>query len=170
MMIFLFLAIFLFVGYNVFAVSKFGVPNSLSATYYHLQQRYSCGLVFSAMLALVSIISMVVALEVTAGKWYQFLAFLTTIGTVFVAFSPRFKALEHTRVHSVSAVLSIASALLLMAFMGYFRLALIPLMAFGIHTVIRKPIFREKRVYITEIAVFLSIFIVLILEMSKCGI
>lgn len=167
MMIFLFFAIFLFVGYNVFTVSKFGVPNSLSATYYHLQQKYGCGLVFSVMLALVSIISMVVALEVTAGKWYQFLAFFTTIGTVFVAFSPRFKALEHTRVHGVSAVLSITSALLLMAFIGYWWLAVIVLTVFGLCTVTRNTTLREKRVYITEIAVFLSIFLTLILELFK---
>ncbi len=167
MMIFLFLAIFLFVGYNVFTVAKFGVPNSLSATYYHLQQQYRCGLVFSTMLTLVSIISMVVALEVTAGKWYQFLAFLTTIGTVFVAFSPRFKALEHTRVHSVSAVISITSALLLMAFMGYWWLAVVALTAFVLCTVTRNTNLREKRVYITEIAVFLSIFIMLMLELLK---
>lgn len=150
----------LFVVYNLVVIKLTCIPTSLSATYYNLKSKYNCGWVFSLFLVVISLITMIITLDVTQGEPYQFLAFFTTIGTIFVGLSPNFRSQENTKVHFGFAILSLVSAMILIICIGYPILVLYNVLA-AIYLVITK---NKYKIYYIEINVFISMFITLILK------
>ena len=59
-----------------------GTDKSLSATYYKVSKPY----LFQVALGLGGFLMMLNLLDMTAGKWYQFLSFFATSALIFVAF------------------------------------------------------------------------------------
>ena len=127
-----------------------GVAESLSATYYKVKKPY----LFQIALGLTGFLMMIYLLEITAGKWYQFLSFFATSALIFVAFSPDYKQMLEGKVHAVSAYVSAGSSVLLLALMGFWYIPAITL------TLAMKPV--NNRTYWLEMGCFSAIYITLL--------
>ena len=128
-----------------------GVAESLSATYYKVKKPY----LFQIALGLTGFLMMIYLLDVTAGKWYQFLSFFSTSALIFVAFSPDYRQMLEGKVHAISAYVSAGASVLLLVLMGFWYIPAITL------TLAMKPV--NNRTYWLEMGCFASIFITAIL-------
>lgn len=110
------LSMALFVAYNIFACVKWGVPTSLSATYYSLPNKWRW--VFTLFMWACGLLLLPAWIEVanSFGDWRNnlaFLAFLTCGFICFVGAAPNFRAFEmESKVHTISATASAVTALL----------------------------------------------------------
>ena len=127
-----------------------GVAESLSATYYKVSKPY----LFQIALGSGGFLMMLNLLEMTAGKWYQFLSFFATSALIFVAFAPDYKQMLEGKVHVGAAMTSAIAALTLIVLMGYWYVPILP--ALTAFFLIRK--FGNKT-YWLEMVCFSSIFI-----------
>ena len=132
-----------------------GTAESLSATYYKVKKPY----LFQLALGLTGFLMMVYLLELTAGKWYQFLSFFATSALIFVAFAPDYKRMLEGKVHVAAAMVSAIAALTLIVLMGYWYVPVLPFLAsvFIIHK-------WGNKTFWLEMACFASIFITTLLE------
>ena len=106
-------AIFLYAIYNIVALSLFGVPHSLSMTYYLFKNRVNTlRYLFPALMMCLVIFLAPCWLELSEGSDFQFTAFLSVAGILFVGGAPAFldKGME-SKIHSCAAYLSAAAAL-----------------------------------------------------------
>ena len=99
-----------------------GTAESLSATYYKVKKPY----LFQLALGLTGFLMMIYLLDLTAGKWYQFLSFFATSALIFVAFAPDYKNMLEGKVHAVNARVSAGSSVLLLILMGYWYVPILP--------------------------------------------
>ena len=74
-------------------------------------------------------IYLIVLLEITTGKWYQFLSFFATSALIFVAFAPDYKQMLEGKVHVAAAMVSAIAALTLIVLMGYWYVLILPFLA-----------------------------------------
>ena len=132
-----------------------GVAESLSATYYKVKKPY----LFQLALGLAGFLMMIYLLDVTAGKWYQFLSFFATSALIFVAFAPDYKQMLEGKVHVAAAMVSAVASLALIVLMGYWYVPVLPFLASVF--IIRKC---GNKTYWLEMVCFASIFITAILE------
>ena len=134
-----------------------GVAESLSATYYKVKKPY----LFQIALGLTGFLMMLNLLEMTAGKWYQFLSFFSTSALIFVAFAPDYKQMLEGKVHTVNAYISAGSSVLLLVLMGFWYVPILPFLV---------SIFLIKKwgnkTYWLEMVCFASIFITAIIYNS----
>ena len=103
------IATVIFVVYNVICLELFGVPHSLSMTYYLWKETNGKGWIFSLMMYVVVALMMPAWIVMSEGSDYQFLAFLAPASLLFVATAPGFLfgGIER-KVHEVSAYLAAA--------------------------------------------------------------
>ena len=132
-----------------------GVAESLSATYYKVKKPY----LFQLALGLAGFLMMIYLLDITAGKWYQFLSFFATSALIFVAFAPDYKMMLEGKVHVGAAMVSAFSALALIVLMGYWYVPILP--AVAAIFIIKKY---GNKTYWLEMVCFVSIFITALLE------
>ena len=142
-----FTAFVILLSYIIYA----GVAESLSATYYKVKKPY----LFQLALGLTGFLMMIYLLEMTAGKWYQFLSFFATSALIFVAFSPDYKQMLEGKVHAVSAYVSAGASVLLLVLMGFWYIPAITL------TLAMKPV--NNRTYWLEMGCFSAIYITLLI-------
>lgn len=128
-----------------------GKAESLSATYYKVKKPY----LFQLALGLTGFLMMVYLLELTTGKWYQFLSFFATSALIFVAFAPDYKNMLEGKVHVASAYVSAGASVLLLILMGYWY---IPAITLPLAT---KPV--NNRTYWLEMGCFSAIYITLLI-------
>ena len=102
-----------------------GTAESLSATYYKVKKPY----LFQIALGLTGFLMMVYLLDLTAGKWYQFLSFFATSALILVAFAPDYKQMLEGKVHVTAAMVSAVAALTLIVLMGYWYVPVLPFLA-----------------------------------------
>ena len=103
----------IFVAYNAVAVVFFGIPESLSNTYYLYKEKYNKGVLFPAMMYLVVAFMMPAWITMSEGSNFQFLAFLAPAAIAFVGTAPRFKDFDlENKVHTYSAIVAAACSLL----------------------------------------------------------
>ena len=127
-----------------------GVAESLSATYYKVKKPY----LFQLALGLAGFLMTIFLLDMTAGKWYQFLSFFATSALIFVAFAPDYKNMLEGKVHVGAAMVSAIAALTLIVLMGYWYVPVLPaIVAFFI---IKKY---GNKTYWLEMVCFASIFL-----------
>ena len=127
-----------------------GVAESLSATYYKVKKPY----LFQLALGLAGFLMTIYLLDMTAGKWYQFLSFFATSALIFVAFAPDYKQMLECKVHVGAAMTSAIAALTLIVLMGYWYVPILPaIVAFFI---IKRY---GNKTYWLEMVCFASIFI-----------
>lgn len=131
-----------------------GTAESLSATYYKVKKPY----LFQIALGLTGFLMMIYLLDITAGKWYQFLSFFTTSALIFVAFAPDYKNMLEGKVHVAAAYTSAAASLALIVLMGYWYVPVLTFLASVF--IIRKW---GNKTFWLEMACFASIFITAIL-------
>ena len=127
-----------------------GVAESLSATYYKVKKPY----LFQIALGLTGFLMMIYLLEMTAGKWYQFLSFFSTSALIFVAFAPDYKRMLEGKVHTVNAYISAGSSVLLLVLMGFWY---VPILPFLVSILLIKK--WGNKTYWLEMVCFASIFI-----------
>ena len=132
-----------------------GVAESLSATYYKVKKPY----LFQIALGLTGFLMMIYLLDVTAGKWYQFLSFFATSALIFVAFAPDYKRMLEGKVHVAAAMVSAISALTLIVLLGYWYVPILPFLVSIL--LIRKW---GNKTYWLEMVCFASIYTTIIIE------
>jgi len=106
-MIFIISAVALLFVYLTVAVIVNGIPDSISETYYTLSP-----LAFQFLMVVIAGFTITGLLEVTEGRWYQFLGVLTGAGMLFVGVAPRYRSYER-QIHYSGAIVTIASAVIL---------------------------------------------------------
>ena len=154
------LAFFLYLVYNYAAISLFGVPESLSATYYLYQSKKNwLKILFPVTMILLACLLMPAWLEITVGNNFQFLSFFAAGSIMFTGAAPAFQnSVMEFKVHSISALISALCAVLWIIFgsgMWYFIpiwLAVISVIAFLTKT------FKTSKVFWLETAAFLATF------------
>lgn len=106
----------IYVAYNAICLALFGIPESLSNTYYLWKEKNGKGYLFCLMMYAVVAFMMPAWLTLSEGSTFQFLAFLAPMSIAFVGTAPKFKddKLEGN-VHSISAVIAAACSLLWVA-------------------------------------------------------
>lgn len=102
----------IYLAYNAIFLTVFGIPKSLSDTYYLWKEHNGKGWYFSLMMYAVVALMMPAWITMSEGSDFQFLAFLAPAAIAFVGTAPRFKdtTLEN-HVHMTSAYLAAAFAL-----------------------------------------------------------
>ena len=109
----LMIAFAIYMVYNAVAIGNFGVPQSLSDTFYLYKNKYKCGFVFPVMMLLVVGFMMPAWLTLSEGSNFQFLSFLAPASLLFVGAAPAFKSSDlENKVHTISAYFAAACSLL----------------------------------------------------------
>ena len=103
----------IYVAYNVVSLALFGIPESLSNTYYLWKERNGKGYLFCLMMYAVVAFMMPAWITMSEGSDFQFLAFLAPSAIAFVATAPAFKSddlenVVHTTAAVVAAICSLA--------------------------------------------------------------
>lgn len=107
------IAALIYAAYNTLALAFFGVPESLSNTYYLYQDKCNKGWLFCLMMYLVVAFMMPAWITMSEGSDFQFLSFLAPASIAFVGTAPRFKNGElENNVHTYSAYIAAACSLL----------------------------------------------------------
>ena len=132
-----------------------GVAESLSATYYKVKKPY----LFQVALGLTGFLMMIYLLEMTAGKWYQFLSFFATSALIFVAFAPDYRRMLEGKVHTVNAYVSAGSSVLLLVLMGFWY---VPILPFLVSILIIKK--WGNKTFWLEMVCFASIYLTAIID------
>ncbi|MDR0864949.1 MAG: hypothetical protein LBO74_08460 [Candidatus Symbiothrix sp.] len=132
----------LFVAYLVVLIALFGVPASISDSFYLLGgKKKGAGYVFTIWCYIVGISVMAMMFELSAGFWYQFLGLFAGGGLCFVGTAPLFKSHEKT-IHFASAAVCAITSLLWIIFAGYWLiLLLITSLSVGILSIKGNPTF-----------------------------
>ena len=103
----------IFVAYNAVAIAFFGIPESLSNTYYLYKEKCNKGWLFCLMMYAVVALMMPAWISLSEGSNFQFLAFLAPASIAFVGTAPRFKDFDlENKVHTYSAYIAAACSLL----------------------------------------------------------
>ena len=107
------IATVIYVAYNAIALANFGVPQSLSMTYYLWKEKSNKGFLFPCMMYIVVAFMMPAWISMSEGSDFQFLAFLAPAAIAFVGTAPAFLSggLENS-VHMWSAILAAICSLL----------------------------------------------------------
>lgn len=157
-------AIFMFIVYNAIALLLFGVPKSLSDTYYLFKERNnSCKWFFPIMMLLLAIFLMPAWLEISEGSYFQFMAFLSAGSILFVGGAPAFmdSSLEN-KVHSVSAIVAAIMAILWICLVTpYWWIILIIFVIIASLAYVTKTI-KSSYIYWLEMVAFISTFTTII--------
>lgn len=150
------LSILITVIYLAVIISRYGVPWSISESYYLLQKN-GIGLLFTIWTILAGFPLMIAWLSVSEGLPYQFLSFFAPAALMFLGVACEFKEDLTDMVHYVSAGICAVSANLWCIFAGYwwavaicYALAVLVSIRFG------------KWVFWIEIGALLSTFLVLL--------
>lgn len=164
--------IVIFLIYNIISLTNFGVPESLSNTYYLFNEKQSgLGNIFTFMMVILASSLLPSWLEITdtIEGWrsnFVFLAFLSASGILFVGSAPQFKDSKLERkVHESGAIIAAVSALAWdFIVCTELSLMIVPTVAisFGILSWITRT-YKSSIIYWLEMVAFLSTFLVLFL-------
>lgn len=106
------IATIIYVAYNAISLANFGVPHSLSMTYYLWRQKSKKGYLFPLMMYAVVAFMMPAWITMSEGSDFQFLAFLAPAAITFVGTAPRFLDTDlENKVHSIAALIAAACSL-----------------------------------------------------------
>lgn len=101
------ISLVIFFVYITITYAWFGIPYSISDTYYKLENRKKgAGMLFSTMCVLVGSLLLPALLDMTQES-YQFTVFLACAGLIFVGAAPQFKLSLTNTVHYGSAVVCV---------------------------------------------------------------
>ena len=117
---FSYLAGIIYLIYNWIILSLFGIPRSLSETYYLLGDiKKELRFIFPIFMIGCAVLLLPSWLEISSGTNLQFTAFLAVGGLLFTGFSPSFKnSTLEDRVHTRSAYISAFFALIWVFFVS----------------------------------------------------
>ena len=154
----------IYVAYNAIAIAIFGVPESLSNTYYLWKEKNGKGWLFCLMMYLVVALMMPAWITLSEGSNFQFLAFLAPASIAFVGTAPRFKDSQlESRVHTVSAIIAAACSLAWVALVTPYWWVILIWLGFIALASILTSSYKTAYVYWLEQVAFLSTFTAAIL-------
>ena len=153
------LSLVIFVVYNAIMNIKFGLPKSLSATYYNLPTKFRW--VFTLFMWACGLLLMPAWIEVSEsfGDWrtnLTFLSFFTCALICFVGAAPNFRAFKmESMVHTISATAAAVTALLWCFICGWDTMY-VPIVAIGIVALVawKSKTFKECKTYWLEMMAF----------------
>ena len=153
------IAAIMYVAYNVAALTLFGIPQSLSMTYYLWKKEYGKGYLFPFMMYLVVALMMPSWITMSEGSNFQFLAFLAPTSLLFVATAPAFLSspLENS-VHTIAAYIAAACSLLWIILVTPFWWVILIWGGFVALASIVTSSYRGCYIYWLETTAFLSTF------------
>lgn len=106
------IATIIYVAYNAISLAYFGVPDSLSMTYYLWKQKFNKGYLFPLMMYAVVAFMMPAWITMSEGSDFQFLAFLAPASIAFVGTAPKFLDTDlENKVHSIAALIAAVCSL-----------------------------------------------------------
>ena len=149
----------IYVAYNAFFLAIFGVPESLSNTYYLYKEKWNKGWLFCLMMYLVVALMMPAWITLSEGSNFQFLAFLAPASIAFVGTAPRFKDGDlENKVHTISAIIAAACSLLWVAMVTPYWWVMLIWLGFIALAAILTSSYKTCLVYWLEQVAFLSTF------------
>lgn len=154
------LAFLIYGMYNLVALYIFGVPNSLSQTFYLFQERKKWQMIlFPIMMFMMAFSLMLAWLEISEGHNLQFMTFFAAAGIMFTGAAPAFNSSDlENKVHTISATLAAIFSLLwviLVAKLWY--IILIWFIVILLFAVMTKTV-KKSTIYWLETVAFLSTF------------
>lgn len=165
------IALALFIVYNAVAIHFFGVPESLSNTYYLYEAKHKgLGWLFTGFMWALALLLLPawITTSVNMGSWMQyfsFLSFLSAAAIAFVGTAPKFHDDAEGKVHVIAASLCAATAiawdLVICWHIWYVFVAvavIVAVVAFWTKT------FKACKTYWLEMMAFVPTFAVLITE------
>jgi hypothetical protein len=156
-----FVLLTLFVAYIATIVKAGGVPASISDSFY----RPRIGYVFTAWCVGIGIGVCGLMAELSAGEWYQFLSLLAGGGLMMTGVAPHFRADERT-IHYCAAGTCAGAAMAWMCAGGYWYIP-VPLVVLAGGSAWLWG--RGKIVFRVELALFVSMFIILWIKIAGGG-
>lgn len=150
--------------YVVSIIAMFGVPSSLSDSFYLLQNKYPSKdwkWLFTLLCFVVSFTILIPWIDIS-NENIQFLPFLSAAGLLFVGAAPHFKTYEK-KIHEAGAWLCAACSQLWCILSGLWYTPLISIGAMAI------PALKQKKNYVfyAEMAAFLSTYLGLFIKYIK---
>ena len=164
-------AIIIFLVYNICVIKLFGVPKSLSESYY-LWDKYKIKFLFPLMMAIEVSLLMPCWIVLSEGTNFQFLAFIGAASLLFVAVAPAFRDIKlEGRVHEIFAVISaIASIAWIFCvppiIIGAIVIPIVSIILWLILRVLPGWSFKDDYVYYVEMIAFISTFISIVCYMA----
>lgn len=153
-------AILIYAIYNLMAIKFFGVPKSLSDTYYlYKNKKKWTRVLFPIMMVSMVAFLMPAWLEISAASALQFLAFLASGGILFVGTAPAFMSSNlENKVHTYSAIAAALFSLLWVILVGkMWYMILFWLILLTITAIVTKT-WKTSYIYWLETVAFLSTF------------
>ena len=160
-----FTAFVIYLVYNSVALKMFGVPKSLSMTYYLFEEKKkNLGIVFPIMMLSMAFLLLPAWLEISALSNLQFTAFLAAGGIMFTGAAPAFQSSDlEEKVHTGSAVVAAIFATLWVIFVAkMWYLILIWILSLALQAYITKTV-KSSYIYWIETVAFMSTFMSIIL-------
>ena len=158
-------AFVIYLVYNAVALKMFGVPKSLSMTYYLFEEKKKkLGIVFPIMMLSMAFLLLPAWLEISALSNLQFTAFLAAGGIMFTGAAPAFQSSDlEKKVHTGSAVVAAIFATLWVIFVAkMWYIILIWLLSLALQAYITKTV-KSSYIYWFETVAFMSTFMSIIL-------
>ena len=155
-----FIAFIMYLVYNGIAIKLFGIPESLSDTYYLYKEKKDWMRIFFPLM-MFSMVGLLMPawLEISAGSMLQFLAFLAAASIAFVGAAPTFKngGMDY-KVHSISAYCAAVFSILWVVLVS--KLWIMPIIWFVFITLlaILTKSTKTSTIYWLETVAFMSTF------------
>lgn len=164
-------ALALFVVYIAVAIHFFGIPESLSNTYYLYEAKHKgLGWIFTGFMWVLALLLLPswIGTSVNMGAWmsyFTFLSFFSAAAIAFVGTAPKFHEDAEGKVHVIAASLCAATAILwdfvICWHIWYvFFIALVPVVVAAFWT----KTFKACKTFWLEMMAFVPTFVVLITE------
>lgn len=165
-------AIGIFIIYNAVAIHFFGIPKSLSETFYLYQnKKRNLGYIFTGMMFTVALTLMPAWIEITEviSTWSHYLTVLPFLGAGMIAFvgaAPAFRSCElESKVHTISATAAAVFSLLWCAVVCYKIAYIIPISAVIVWgTAFATKTQKKAQTYWWEMVAFLATFTTIVTE------
>lgn len=152
------ISLVIFLAYVVGTCLYFGIPASISDTYYKLEKRKKgLGWLFTAMCWLVGGLLLPALLEITP-EGYQFTAFLACAGLLFVGAAPQFKVSSTGAVHYGSAAVCVVFSQIWVILSGLWWVSLICFVA------CLYPAYKDKKwMFWIEIVAIVAVYVTILI-------
>lgn len=154
-------AFIIYLVYNVVALRFFGVPKSLSMTYYLYKENKKdwMGIFFPIMMFSVVAFLTPAWLEISEGSYLQFTAFLAAGGIMFTGAAPAFKSSSlEKKVHTGSAAFAALFAMLWVALVAKMWYIIVGwLFILFVNAIVTKSV-KKSYIYWLETVAFLATF------------
>ena len=154
----LLISFLIFVSYNGIIASVFGVPDSLSDSFYNIR-KHNGGMLFTLFCWATAFPLLIFWIDILDYDW-NFLPFIACVGLMFVGTAPAFKDHELERkVHIWSALICISASYLWSMLYGSIFITI----SFIIISGLLFFVLRKCKIYWVEMVAFMNIYIQLLI-------